>query len=179
MVGAFRAMAQERGFGAVIACVRPSLKVRYPLMRMEDYVAWRRPDGLPFDAWLRVHARAGGEIVRVAPGSMRIDGRIAEWRDWTGLEFPASGPYVVAGRAGAGRGGRPRRPRHVSGRQRVGHPPAVGPSTVAISCARHGEVAERLMAAVLKTAERKLRGFESHPLRHANNIIPRAETRVC
>lgn len=97
MVGAFRAMAQECGFGAVIACVRPSLKVHYPLMRMEDYVAWQRPDGLPFDAWLRVHARAGGEIVRVAPASMRIDGRIAEWRDWTGLEFPVSGPYVVQG----------------------------------------------------------------------------------
>jgi hypothetical protein len=29
-----------------------------------------------------------------------------------------------------------------------------------------GEVAERLKAAVLKTAERKFRGFESHPLRH-------------
>ena len=29
-----------------------------------------------------------------------------------------------------------------------------------------GEVAERSKAAVLKTAKRKLRGFESHPLRH-------------
>ena len=28
-----------------------------------------------------------------------------------------------------------------------------------------GEVAERLNAAVLKTADRKVRGFESHPLR--------------
>ena len=31
---------------------------------------------------------------------------------------------------------------------------------------RHGEVAERFMAAVLKTVERKFRGFESLPLRH-------------
>ena len=29
-----------------------------------------------------------------------------------------------------------------------------------------GEVAERFMAAVLKTVDRKVRGFESLPLRH-------------
>jgi hypothetical protein len=30
-----------------------------------------------------------------------------------------------------------------------------------------GEVAERSIATVLKTVDRKVRGFESHPLRHA------------
>jgi hypothetical protein len=97
MVGVFRAIARSRGFGAVIACVRPTHKARYPLLSMADYVAWRRPDGLPFDAWLRVHVRAGGRIVRVAPESMRIEGSLAEWHEWTGLEFPVSGPYVVEG----------------------------------------------------------------------------------
>jgi GNAT superfamily N-acetyltransferase len=97
MLDALRALAVERGFGAVIACVRPNQKDRYPLMSMEDYAAWRRPDGLPQDPWLRVHARAGGEIVRVAPASMVIAGTLAEWRTWTGLEFPVSGPYIVAG----------------------------------------------------------------------------------
>ena len=97
MVNLFRAMARERGFSAVIACVRPTQKARYPLMAMEDYAAWRRPDGLPFDAWLRVHIRGGGEIVRVAPASMRISGTLAEWTGWTGLEFPLSGSYVVEG----------------------------------------------------------------------------------
>jgi GNAT superfamily N-acetyltransferase len=97
MVNVFRALAAARGFGAVIACVRPTQKARYPLMAMSDYVAWRRPDGLPFDAWLRVHVRAGGRIVRVAPESMRIEGTLANWREWTGLEFPVSGPYVVDG----------------------------------------------------------------------------------
>jgi hypothetical protein len=64
---------------------------------MADYVAWRRPDGLPADAWLRVHERAGGQIARVAPDSMAITGSIAEWRTWTGLDFPVSGPYVLDG----------------------------------------------------------------------------------
>ncbi len=70
MVDAFRALARDRGFGAVIACVRPTLKHRYPLMPMSDYVAWQRDDGLPWDAWLRVHVRAGG---RDRPGVAAID----------------------------------------------------------------------------------------------------------
>jgi GNAT superfamily N-acetyltransferase len=95
MVDAFRALARARGFGAVIACVRPTLKHRYPLMSMSDYAAWQREDGLPWDAWLRVHVRAGGRIVRVSPQSMTIDAPIAAWRTWTGQEFPVSGPYWV------------------------------------------------------------------------------------
>jgi hypothetical protein len=35
---------------------------------------------------------------------------------------------------------------------------------------RAGEVAERSNAAVLKTVDRKVRGFESHPLRHPTSI---------
>lgn len=97
MLGALRALATAHGFGAVIACVRPNQKHRYPLLTMADYVAWRRADGLPYDAWLRVHERAGGEIVRVAPQSMTISGSLAEWSTWTGLDFPVSGPYVVPG----------------------------------------------------------------------------------
>ena len=97
MLGALLALARQLGHRNVIACVRPNQKHRYPLMAMADYVAWRRPDGLPFDAWLRVHVRAGGEIVRVAPESMTITGPLADWRTWTGLEFPTSGPYVVDG----------------------------------------------------------------------------------
>ena len=97
MIDAFRATARARGFRGVIACVRPNQKHRYPLMAMEDYARWLRPDGLPADAWLRAHVRAGGEIVRVAPESMTIQGTLAEWRAWTGLEFPVSGPYIVEG----------------------------------------------------------------------------------
>ncbi len=97
MLGAMLTLARRDGYGAVIACVRPNQKDRYPLLDMADYAAWRRADGLPVDAWLRVHARAGGEIVRVAPESMAISGSLAEWAQWTGLEFPKSGPYVVEG----------------------------------------------------------------------------------
>jgi GNAT superfamily N-acetyltransferase len=95
MLEAMRRTAIEAGFGALIACVRPPDKARYPLMPAAAYAAWRRPDGLPFDSWLRVHARAGARIVRASPRSMTIAGTVAEWHDWTGLDFPISGPYVV------------------------------------------------------------------------------------
>ena len=97
MLDAMRGVAGDAGFRAVIACVRPTAKSRYPLMSIDDYAAWCRPDGLPFDPWLRVHARAGGRIVRGSPRSMTIEGTIAEWSKWTGMQFPVSGPYVVEG----------------------------------------------------------------------------------
>jgi hypothetical protein len=54
-----------------------------------------RPDGLPVDPWMRVHVRAGGQIVGVATRSMTIAGTLAEWRAWTGLPFDESGPVIV------------------------------------------------------------------------------------
>ncbi|HEX2728378.1 MAG TPA: hypothetical protein VHM16_01405 [Rubrobacteraceae bacterium] len=64
---------------------------------MERYARWVRPDGLPFDSWLRVHLGLEAEILRVAPRSMLIMGKISEWEDRTGMRFPESGLYVVTG----------------------------------------------------------------------------------
>ena len=88
-----RATGQRHGLKGVIACVRPNEKSRYPLMAIHDYAAWCRPDGLPIDPWLRIHVRAGGRVVRGSPNAMTITGTIAEWRSWTELDFPISGPY--------------------------------------------------------------------------------------
>jgi GNAT superfamily N-acetyltransferase len=95
MVEIFRDRARAAGFGALIACVRPTDKHRYPLVPIERYAAWTLADGLPFDAWIRLHARLGGRVVRPAPESMTITGTVAEWERWTGLTFPTNGPYVV------------------------------------------------------------------------------------
>jgi GNAT superfamily N-acetyltransferase len=97
MLRAMTRLAVDAGHRGLIACVRPTEKVRYPLLPIETYAAWRRADGLPFDSWLRVHARAGARIVRGSPRSMTISGSVAEWREWTGLSFPVSGPYIVEG----------------------------------------------------------------------------------
>ena len=97
MLDTLRETARRRRYRALIACVRPTLKDRYPLMPIDEYARWRRADGLPFDPWLRVHARAGARGIRPSPRSMVIAGTVAEWHQWTGLEFPVSGPYVVPG----------------------------------------------------------------------------------
>ena len=97
IIRAMRDVAARRGLEGLIAPVRPNQKTLYPLTPIERYILWRRADGLPHDAWLRVHARLGAEIVRIAERSMVIGGSVAEWEAWTGLIFPESGPYVVAG----------------------------------------------------------------------------------
>jgi GNAT superfamily N-acetyltransferase len=97
MLEAMRRIAIDAGFDSLIACVRPTEKSRYPLLPIEAYAAWMRADGLPFDSWLRVHARAGARIVRGSPQSMTIAGSVGEWQEWTGLTFPVSGPYIVEG----------------------------------------------------------------------------------
>lgn len=100
LLRAMKQTAVRAGLTTLIACVRPTGKVRYPLLPIATYAAWRRPDGLPFDPWLRVHARAGARLVRASARSMTIEGSIADWQEWTGLSFPASGPYVVDGAIG-------------------------------------------------------------------------------
>ena len=95
--GEMLALARRKKLASVIVPVRPNQKARFPLIPMEDYIAWRTEDGLPYDGWLRVHARAGGRIIRICPDSMRIPGSVAEWSEWTGLEFPGSGRYIIPG----------------------------------------------------------------------------------
>ncbi len=96
-VRAMTAIAAEHDLNALIAPVRPSLKHRYPLIPMANYIRWTQPDGLPFDPWLRTHARLGAALVKVAPHSMVIPGTVAQWEEWTGMKFPESGDYIVPG----------------------------------------------------------------------------------
>ena len=92
-VEAMRDLALRHGLGSVIAPVRPSWKERYPLVPIERYACWRRPDGLLFDPWMRVHGRLGAGVLKPEPRSLRITGTVAEWEEWTGMAFPDSGDY--------------------------------------------------------------------------------------
>ncbi len=101
MLGEVRKLAERKGFQAVIVAVRPSLKARYPLTPMERYARWTRPgksgEPEPFDPWLRAHWRVGGEILTVAHPSMVIEATVDQWEEWTGVQYPESGDYVVEG----------------------------------------------------------------------------------
>ncbi|MFE6156934.1 N-acetyltransferase [Streptomyces sp. NPDC057889] len=96
-LSALTSHARACGFGNVIGPVRPSRKHEEPAIPLADYVHRTRSDGLPEDPWLRVHVRAGGDIVKVCPASMTVSGSLAQWRGWTGLPFASSGPTEVPG----------------------------------------------------------------------------------
>ena len=97
MLGRLGSIAVSRGFDALAVPVRPSRKHFEPEVPMTDYCARVRPDGLPEDPWLRVHARMGAEIVKVCPTAMTISGTLSQWREWTDLPFDRSGEVIVPG----------------------------------------------------------------------------------
>ena len=97
MLCAMRDNARRLGFALLYAPLRPTEKDKEPLTPFAEYVQRRRTDGLPADAWIRTHIRAGAEVVKIAPRSMVIAGTIGEWQAWTGLDFHASGLATVPG----------------------------------------------------------------------------------
>lgn len=97
VLAALRDAVARQGHDALLAPVRPNEKHRQPRIAMSGYIRERREDGLPLDAWLRAHVRAGGVIEKVAPASMTIVGSLAQWRAWTGLPFDRHGDVTVPG----------------------------------------------------------------------------------
>jgi GNAT superfamily N-acetyltransferase len=90
-------LAAAHGLDCLIAPVRPTWKERYPLTPMASYLRWRREDGFLYDPWLRTHERVGAEVLEEAPRSLTVSGSREEWEEWTGLQFPEDGDYVVPG----------------------------------------------------------------------------------
>lgn len=97
MVRAMGAIGKSKGFRHLVVPVRPNQKSQYPLTSIDDYIRWTNDEGLPFDAWLRVHARAGGRIIKPCHEAMAICGTCTEWEQWAHLKFPQSGEYYVPG----------------------------------------------------------------------------------
>ena len=97
MVNAMRAIGESKGFKYLVAPVRPNEKSKYPLTSIDDYITWNTDKGLPFDAWLRVHARLGAKLIKPCHEAMTIRGTHMEWEEWTGMRFPQSGRYIIPG----------------------------------------------------------------------------------
>lgn len=97
MVEEMRRIGRAAGLERLLAPVRPTLKNRYPITPIETYIAWTNGKGLPFDPWLRVHAKLGGQLIAPCSRSMSLKGTIAQWEEWSGLRFPTSGLYTVDG----------------------------------------------------------------------------------
>jgi hypothetical protein len=95
MLEEMRAATARAGLRELIAPVRPTLKARYPLIGIEEYLTWRRPDGTHFDPWIRAHERIGGRLLGPAPSSMTIEAPVLDWESWTRFSIPADGVFVV------------------------------------------------------------------------------------
>ena len=71
---AMKEIGNRNGLSGMIAPVRPSRKCDYPLTPIERYIEWIKPESeLPFDPWLRVHARSGAVIIKPCQTAMRIE----------------------------------------------------------------------------------------------------------
>lgn len=97
IVRTMRHITTGLGLRNLIAPVRPAHKSAYPRTAMEVYGSWTRPDGLPYDPWIRVHRRMGAEFRRVIPASLVVEGSVADWEGWTGARFETSGLHDVPG----------------------------------------------------------------------------------
>ncbi|KXZ46860.1 hypothetical protein GPECTOR_40g594 [Gonium pectorale] len=103
VLGNMKQIAERLGANGLLAPIRPTIKPQYPLVDMEDYIAWRLPDSkhpgreMVFDPWLRTHIRLGARVLKVARASCTVAAPVAEWEAWTGLRFLSSGPYTVPG----------------------------------------------------------------------------------
>lgn len=97
VVKRMRQLGEQAGFMRLIAPVRPTRKQHYPLIPIQAYMGWRTAEGLPFDPWLRVHARVGAQFVKSCPRSMVMQGSIGAWEDWCGLSLPGNGHFVLPG----------------------------------------------------------------------------------
>ncbi len=97
MLAAMREIGRQHGYAHLIAPVRPSMKSRYPLIPMAEYSRWKRADNSPLDPWIRVHVKSGGEILHPCSEAMAVEAKVARWTEWTGMEFPGDGSYIVPG----------------------------------------------------------------------------------
>ena len=97
LLDALKSRAIDAGAHSMVVPVRPTLKTRYPLISMDEYLSWTRPDGQSFDPWLRLHVRLGAEVLGIAPESMLVTGTVAEWEGWLRTPLPGSGAYVIDG----------------------------------------------------------------------------------
>lgn len=92
-----RTRAADRCPRGVIIPVRPTRKSRYPLVPIEAYAAWRRPDGRCFDPWLRTHLELGARQLGIAHRSLVIRQPVSRWEEFLGLTLPGPGDHPLPG----------------------------------------------------------------------------------
>jgi len=83
MIELLKTIAIIHGFSRLIVPVRPTLKSKFPKESIDKYIERVRDDKLPFDPWLRAHAKSGGKILNICHKSMVIKASLNKWNNWT------------------------------------------------------------------------------------------------
>jgi hypothetical protein len=100
IIGAMKRSAIKENLEMMVVPLRPTRKSEFPTVAMDDYITWPAASisascskekkvnpNLPYDPWLRKHLQLGAKVAKVASCSMRVEGSVAEWQNWTGLDF--------------------------------------------------------------------------------------------
>ncbi|MGE0542171.1 MAG: hypothetical protein AB7R89_18525 [Dehalococcoidia bacterium] len=90
-------LIHAQGFEHFVIPVRPTLKHLYPNFSTEDYLSWKATDGRPFDPWIRSNMALSPQLLGIARDSIEVSAPIPQWEEWCGMQFPASGRYVIPG----------------------------------------------------------------------------------
>jgi GNAT superfamily N-acetyltransferase len=90
-------LAREAGCLRTLVLLRTHAKVDHPLTPYVRYLAATRPDGRPFDPWLRQAWAVGLRPVRGVDRSLIASAPLERWASWAGRPFPTSGPELVPG----------------------------------------------------------------------------------
>jgi GNAT superfamily N-acetyltransferase len=90
-------LAKTKNLDGVVVPVRPTAKVRHPLVPIADYMAWTDESGRPYDPWLRSHLSVGGKLIGPCERSMVVHEPIAFWENWSKQQFKESGAYALEG----------------------------------------------------------------------------------
>lgn len=72
----------------LVVPLHPTHKADFPSVSMQEYISWPNAKGSgPFNPWLRKHVKLSAQIIKVAPASMVVSGRVVEWKEWAKVDF--------------------------------------------------------------------------------------------
>jgi hypothetical protein len=105
LIGIMKATARKERLQLLVVPLRPTRKADFPPSPMHEYIKLcvehlhtpstlgsKPQDDNPrdgracFDPWLRKHLLPGGQVIKVAPRSMTVQGSREDWKQWTGKD---------------------------------------------------------------------------------------------
>ncbi|MFC7047961.1 hypothetical protein [Emcibacter nanhaiensis] len=90
-------LTRDHSMTNYLSPVRPAIKQFYPTFTFDEFLCWRDKNGGLIDPWLNSFVKLGAKNLGIAYDSITVTASLKKWTEWTGLEFPVSGDYVIPG----------------------------------------------------------------------------------